>query len=641
MRYILPFFIILFLGFSAQPVFCQVDRGGVPRSFQLQFVQKSLIKVIDIASPDLLAIQKEDMEDASREKPYRVGVEVPVKISPDSEGQWDNITGGARVWRATIRCKDAQGIGLNYSELRLPEGSDLFVYTPDHSSIIGAITAEELPDPAFTTRPLRGDELVIEYYQPAKVIELPVINISGIVYMYRGFETSDFKDSKFVSSGSCEVNVNCKPEGDTWQNEKRGVVKILTKVGAKTFYCSGSVVNNTLQDFSGLILTAGHCSEFTDKSDTIRASVEDYKHWIFYFNYEYSASPDSACPYRVSIQELTTVGARKLATSAGLPDFGSDFLLVKSLKNIPAKYKPFYCGWDMSNSNSSSGVSIHHPGGDVKKISTYNTLLGSGSFPGSGQLSHWIVKWAKTTNGYGVTEGGSSGSPLFDKDGLVIGTLSGGGSNCSNLNEVDNYGKVSYSWISNGTNPGRQLKPWLDSINSGITKMPGSFNESLTVADFSANSNIIPVGGSVNFYDLSSGKPIKWHWYFQGGKPYEATDQNPTGIVFERYGKMNVKLVVTNALNSDSIVKEGFIDVRAIVSPNPSTGSVSILSDINNTNEITIEVFDAIGKMAQRYTYTGSSAANYTINLPDYGNLFIIRIIQGNQIQTHKVVVVH
>ena len=635
MRYILPFFIILFLGFSAQSVFCQVDRGGVPRSFQLQFVQKSLVKVIDIASPDLLAIQKEDMEDASREKPYRVGVEVPVKISPDSEGQWDNIPGGGRVWRATIRCKDAQGLGLNYSELRLPEGSDLFVYTPDHSSIIGAITTAEIPDPAFTTRPLRGDELIIEYYHPAKVKELPVIQISGIVYMYRGFNTPDLK-GKSVTAGDCEVNVNCKPEGDNWKDEKQGVVKILTKVGTKTFYCSGSVVNNTLQDFSGLILTAGHCSESTFTNITTRASAEDYKHWIFYFNYEYSG-----CTNTGGTTELTTVGARKLATSAGLPDFGSDFLLVKSLNNIPARYRPFYCGWDMSNSNSPSGVSIHHPDGDVKKISTYNTFLGSGSFEGSSSLTHWIVKWAKTTNGYGVTEGGSSGSPLLDKDGLVIGTLSGGGSSCSNLNEVDNYGKVSYSWTSNGSLASQQLKPWLDSINTGITKMPGSFNESLTVANFSANSNIIPVGGSVTFYDLSSGKPYKWHWYFQGGSPYESTEQNPSGIVFERYGKMNVKLVVSNSVNSDSIVKTGFIDVRAIVSPNPSKGLVSILSDINNTNEITIDVFDAIGKLAQRHTYSGSSAASYSINLPDYGNVFIIRIIQGDQVQTHKVVVVH
>jgi PKD repeat protein len=104
---------------------------------------------------------------------------------------------------------------------------------------------------------------------------------------------------------------------------------------------------------------------------------------------------------------------------------------------------------------------------------------------------------------------------------------------------------------------------------------------------------------------------------------------------------MNVKLVVTNPYNSDSIVKEGYIDVKAVVSPNPSKGTVSILTDINNTEGINIDVFDAVGKLAQHYQYKGSSSSSYNITLPDYGNMFIIRIIQGDQVQTHKVIVVH
>ena len=630
MKYIYSFLVILFFGFSAQSVYCQVDRGGVPRSFQFQAVLKSQLKIIDVASPDILTLQKEDFEDARLEKPYRVGVEVAVRISPVTDGQWDDLPGGGRIWRATILCKDAQGIGLNYTELRLPEGSDIFVYTPDHNSIIGAISSRELSETAFSTRPLKGDKLIIEYYEPPKVKDLPVIDISGIIYMYRGFDEQG-ENIKSVSSGSCEVNVNC-PEGQNWQKQKQGTVKILTKVGTQTFYCTGVLMNNTLQDFSGLLLTAGHCSEGTGTY----ASDDDYKHWIFYFNYEYPGCTKSGSPV-----ELTVVGVQKLATTAQLPNEGSDFLLLKALTSIPAKYNPFYCGWDAGTGNSDSGVCIHHPDGDVKKISTYKTLLGSGSFFGTTPNTHWLVKWAATANGWGVTEGGSSGSPLFDDEGLVIGTLTGGPSSCQDQTGEDSFGKVSYSWTSNGTLPSQQLKPWLDPGSTGIMKMPGSFNEKLTVADFSAESRVIPVGGSTGFYDLSTGKPTKWHWYFQGGDPYESTLQNPSGIIFDRYGKMNVKLVVTNPYNSDSIVKEGYIDVRAVVSPNPCKGSVSILTDINNTEGINIEIFDAVGKLAQHYHYSGSSSSSYNIKLPDYGNMFIIRIIQGDQVQTHKVIVVH
>jgi PKD repeat protein len=224
---------------------------------------------------------------------------------------------------------------------------------------------------------------------------------------------------------------------------------------------------------------------------------------------------------------------------------------------------------------------------------------------------------------------------------LVIGTLTGGFSSCTSPNGEDMFGKMSYSWISNGTTANMQLKPWLDSLNTGITKMPGSFNANLAVADFSATSFVIPIGGSTDFQDLSAGKPNKWHWYFQGGKPYESTEQNPTGILFERFGAMNVKLVVSNSYNSDSIVKEGFIDVRAVVSPNPCTGVVNILTDKNNESEITIEVYDYQGKIAQRFNYSGSASENYSITLPPKGNVFIIKVLQGDQVQTHKVIVVH
>jgi len=579
----------------------------------------------------MFSIRQEDNEDARLEKSYRIGVEVPVEISSANAGQWDYLPGGGRIWRVTLICNGAKAIGLNYNEIRLPEGTDIFVYTPDHLNVIGALTSNEIPkDQKFATRPLTGDAIVLEYYEPARVKEQAIIDISGLVYIYRGFETRNSDDSKSVSSGSCEVNVNCE-EGDNWQRQKQGVLKILTKVGAKYYSCTGTLLNNTSQDFKGLLLTAAHCSK--DYSGGV-ASDSDYSQWIFYFNYEYiGCFPDATT-------NSTVVGARKLAISEKPSDIGSDFLLIKFLNNIPAKYNPYYCGWDAGNGNSSSGVCIHHPSEDVKKISTYTSLLGSGTW-GSTPNTHWTVRWSATNNGHGVTEGGSSGAPLFDDEGLVIGTLTGGQSSCSNTSGEDMFGKVSYSWMSNGTSANMQLKPWLDSLNTGITKMPGSFNQNLAVADFSATSFVIPIGGTTDFQDLSAGKQTKWHWYFQGGKPYESTEQNPTGILFERFGAMNVKLVVSNSYNSDSIVKEGFIDVRAVVSPNPCTGVVNILTDKNNDSEITIEVYDYQGKIAQRFEYSGSASENYSITLPEKGNVFIIKVLQGDQVQTHKVIVVH
>ncbi len=624
--------------FPSLSSYSQIDRGGVPRSFLLNDVQKTLLKVIEVPSPDMISIREEDNQDAKLEKSYRVGIDVPVFISLADAGQWDNLPDGGRLCRVMLKCKDAQGIGLNYSTMRLPKGSDIFVYSPYHTSVIGAIASSEIPDSRhFTTRPIAGDEIVLEYYEPSACREYAEIEISGIVYVYRGFESAENQQIKSASSGSCEVNVNCE-EGQNWQNQKRGVVKIFSRVTNTTvdpnivshFWCTGNIMNNTAQDFSGLLLSAAHCSV----GGGVTASPEDYSKWVFYFNYESEGCSNTGS------EEYTIVGAEKLAIADNSSDVGSDFLLLRFLQDIPPAYQPFYCGWDAGPGGSSSGVCIHHPGGDIKKISTYTSPLVSDTW-GSTLNTHWKVYWAATTNGHGVTEGGSSGSALFDDEGLVVGTETGGYSSCQNPDAQDYYGKLSYSWTSNGTFASQQLKPWLDPESSGLLKMPGSFNDKLAVADFSADTYVIPVGGTVNFQDLSAGKPDKWVWRFQKGNPSESTEQNPSGIRFESFGKMNVKLVVSNAYNSDSIVKEGFIDVRSVMSPNPSTGVVTILADINNENDLIIEVYDAQGKIAQKYEYAGLSAVSYTITLPDYGNIFIVRVIRGEQVQTHKVFVVH
>ncbi|MEY3199291.1 MAG: hypothetical protein RJA13_1249, partial [Bacteroidota bacterium] len=73
------------------------------------------------------------------------------------------------------------------------------------------------------------------------------------------------------------------------------------------------------------------------------------------------------------------------------------------------------------------------------------------------------MEWDRNT----TTEGGSSGSPLFDQNHRIIGQLWGGGASCSNLSSPDYYGRVSSSWEPNGSDNTNQLKNWLDPSNSG------------------------------------------------------------------------------------------------------------------------------------------------------------------------------
>ncbi len=71
---------------------------------------------------------------------------------------------------------------------------------------------------------------------------------------------------------------------------------------------------------------------------------------------------------------------------------------------------------------------------------------------------------------------GSSGSPIFDQDHLIMGDLSGGW----NTNTCDTpspawYGKVYWSWDQAGITPATRLKDWLDPTNTGIDQTTRHF----------------------------------------------------------------------------------------------------------------------------------------------------------------------
>ncbi|MEJ2596525.1 MAG: PKD domain-containing protein, partial [bacterium] len=86
-------------------------------------------------------------------------------------------------------------------------------------------------------------------------------------------------------------------------------------------------------------------------------------------------------------------------------------------------------------------------------------------------------------------------------------------------------------------------------------------------ADFQADNELIPVGESVDFSDLTLGIPTSWAWSFPGGDPGTSTEQNPTGILFDTEGTFDVQLIVSNELGTDTILKPGYITTSTTILP--------------------------------------------------------------------------
>lgn len=374
------------------------------------------------------------------------------------------MLGDKIVYFSRVKATGAQALIAYFDDFYLSEGSELYIYSPDRSQHILMTHKNNNNSPYNAADFIKGEELVFEYI-PAENATRDRLHINEIGYAFNMLRSSPKSSREFNDAGDCEVNVNCE-EGQDWQFEKKSVVRILVKTGSVTGWCSGTLLNNTTNDCTPYILSADHCQI---ESGTY-ATDANFAQWKFYFNYEAPTCSNPVSEGALASQVLT--GSTRIAYSNDNGgDTGSDFLLMKLSKRPDTIYDVYYAGWSKENTAPQYGVGIHHPSADLTKISTYNEPGVSVSYGGTG--SHWRVYWITTQNGTGVTEGGSSGSGLFNEYGLVVGTLTGGTSSCWNLTGEDYYGKVAYHWQTNGGTANRQLKPWLNPTNSAATYISG------------------------------------------------------------------------------------------------------------------------------------------------------------------------
>jgi lysyl endopeptidase len=534
----------------------QISYGGVPPSFEHPSVSIMAAEV-ELNAPDMDAIEFEDRlaSDSESSDPLRMGVSVRAGLNMTNSGLWTQLDDGSKVWRLKMHVPGALALGVYYDRFYLPEGSRLFLYNESRNQLLGAYTFMNNPESGlFANEFVQGDVVYLEYHQESTVTEQAVIQISEIAYAYRHIAFVE-RETDGVRSLWCMINVACE-EGDDWDDQIRSVARISVKIGFNFYWCSGALINNTNNDRTPYFLTASHCGG--------SASASDLNQWIFYFNFQAPTCQGT------SSGSNTITGCQLKARDNSQGDNGSDFLLVQFNSSVPNFYNVYFSGWNRTNVtvDMGNGVSIHHPAGDIKKISTYIVPLVS-STAWNGLQSHWRVNWANTTNGRSIVEGGSSGSPIFDSNGLIVGDLTGGYTynSCENPSPAF-YGKIWYSWDQNGSTPATRLRDWLDPDNTGIEKLPGvNWQNTPPVANFEAAETTVEQGEGAYFSDLSEPGILSWEWTFTGGQPETSADENPGPIIYTQTGSYTVSLTVTNADGTDTETKVNYITVSPAAPP--------------------------------------------------------------------------
>ena len=420
----------------------QDSKGGIPYNIKSNISNQNSISMPSI---DINALLEED-QNTPKGRPFRYGNKFNVNLNLSNSGNWTSLENGDLLWTLAIESKGAFAIALEYSQFYLPEGSSFYVYNPQQSSIHGAYTSENNQDDGLFSTPLvEGDIIYLEFYLPSNNSEESFIDINYVIHDYR--DILNFSQSR--ESRDCGDNVVCN-SASAYEDQ----INATSWLDMGGYMCSGAMINNTNFDLTPYYWTAWHC--------TVNENPSTFR---FYFNYE-----TNSCSGSWASNGTYEYGGNLLLDSNGIdPDYALILITDSSISD-----GIFYSGWDKSSSSPSISCGVHHPGGEPKKINfdndnAYNSgpvNWGDPDYDGDDDTSpsgsHWRITWDE-----GGTEGGSSGSPAFNTNGLLIGQLTGGDGSCSNGSGQDYYGKFSRSFSD--------VSQWLDPSNTGASYIEGIY----------------------------------------------------------------------------------------------------------------------------------------------------------------------
>lgn len=435
------------------------DPAAVEKDFQLD----ELVIPTEVVPPPPAAIIADliNEDDANQDGPYRFATSVSVNFSMENSGEWYDLD-KKKVWVLRIKSPGAKSISLALEYPQLPETSKLYVICESEGLVSGPMHDGNIPSLPLTPTEIFPKDEVLLYYEEPYTAEYPInIKISKLSYGYK-------LDKSNGQSLPCQIEVTDQ-EGDCFRMEQLAVAKLLFYDDGpgepETSICTSTLINGLGQDItsSAMLITANHCTvdvqtlQSKDLSNT-RARFKDWagnNSWVTFY------------------------GMTEIAATGNISD-GSLLRLDQST----AGRELFYLGWSRSGNSTNESTIIHHPMGDVMKISWDGGI----SVPNSGALNFgayfipvgqaWTYSYGDLNDSPAALEQSSSGSAMLDQNHLIIGQIKGGDpfSLCSATGDQF-AGRFDFSW-NTGTTPDTRYSDWLDPMNTGVQTLNTSFEVS-------------------------------------------------------------------------------------------------------------------------------------------------------------------
>lgn len=395
------------------------------RAFNVDFASRA--EHLQLPEPDAGELQ-EKVSRAQRAEPRRAIIGIPrqTSFSPRANGAWLQVSAQSnqRVWAMTFSSAASLGIRLHFTSFSLPEGSKLYLYSPETPEQAQVLRGKgPYGNSNFWSTIIRGDTIVLELLtsDEGQVQSADFFQVHEISHL--------FKDSigPLGDPGSCNLDASCY---SAWSDTGDSVARIIGTDYDGTFACSGTLVADQANDFSPLFLTAAHCFNSDDVAKTAIVF------WLFK-----TASCNGKAPNIYTVPQ--TDGAALMNWNSPV-----DATLLYLTGSVP-NYIPF-TGWTTADPAINDNITaIHHPRGSWRRISSGHHISDDPSYN-----TYHQVLWSS-----GVTEPGSSGSPALNAAHQIVGQLSLGSSSCQYPQGTDFYGKLSLNFDSlNLTGDGNVLQ---------------------------------------------------------------------------------------------------------------------------------------------------------------------------------------
>jgi len=370
------------------------------------------------------AVRRENA--APGQKVLRIGIERRVAseaLSNRTGLVWRALPDGGQTARIEVTSPGAVALRSALDIAALPAGAELrFVGSDVSAAAVAVVSADEIAqlrrvDPLYWTPVTEGERQTIEVFLPAGAdSRWARMSLQAVSHLFVSPQGS-LAAAKIGESDPCEIDAKCVTNpSPAYIDAKNAVARMLFQTSQGSSLCTGTLLNDT--DTATQVphfFTAAHCFTSQSVANTLTT---------FWF---YEAT---SCGSGVLDASSRQVGGGATVQFASV---ASDVLFLR-LNNAPPTGATFL-GWNAAALAVGNEILLlHHPAGDVKKVS-----LGQVKGFGPSSLASGNFIQAGYTNG--TTEGGSSGCALLtlSTGGYQLrGGLLGGSAGCANTGSLAN-----------------------------------------------------------------------------------------------------------------------------------------------------------------------------------------------------------